>query len=140
MERQSGSFGGHVERHVELRTAVVVEDEPDIREVVALVLQQSGFTVYSFSNGKDGVDGARTHRPDLVTLDLGLPDIDGFEAARQIREFSNAGIIMVTARNQEIDAVLGLETGADDYVTKPFRPRELRQRVEAVMRRPRANW
>jgi DNA-binding response OmpR family regulator len=122
---------------MEARTAVVVEDEADIRDLVALILAGAGFTVHSFANGTDGVDAARRLLPDLVTVDLGLPDIDGFEVVRRVREFSDAYIVMLTARTQEVDTVLGLESGADEYMTKPFVPRELCRRVEAVMRRPR---
>lgn len=122
---------------MEARTAVVVEDEADIRDLISMILTGAGFSVHSFANGSDGVGAARRLRPDLVTVDLGLPDIDGFEVVRQVRGFSDAYIIMLTARTQEVDAVMGLESGADEYITKPFVPRELRHRVEAVMRRPR---
>lgn len=117
------------------RVAVVVEDDEDIRGLLEAVLQQSGFDVHSTDSGVTGVELVDSHRPDLVTLDLGLPDIDGFETARRIRTISNAHIVMLTARSDEIDTVLGLEAGADEYVTKPFRPRELRARVDAIMRR-----
>lgn len=117
------------------RTAVVVEDDADIRGLLAVVLQQSGFDVYSTESGVSGVEMVGFHDPDLVTLDIGLPDIDGFETARRIRAISDAHILMLTARADEIDTVLGLESGADEYVTKPFRPRELRARVDAIMRR-----
>ena len=89
-------------------------------------------------SGAEGVMAAKTLNPDVITLDLGLPDIDGFEVSRQIREFSDAYIVMLTARAEELDTLIGLESGADDYLTKPFRPRELRARVAAMMRRPRA--
>ncbi len=117
------------------RVAVVVEDDEDIRGLLEAVLQQSGFDVHSTDSGVSGVVLVESHRPDLVTLDLGLPDIDGFETARRIRMISDAHIVMLTARTDEIDTVLGLEAGADEYVTKPFRPRELRARVDAIMRR-----
>lgn len=117
------------------RVAVVVEDDDDIRGLLEAVLQSSGFDVHPASTGVEGVALAQGASPDLVTLDLGLPDIDGFEVARRIRHFSDAHIIMLTARSDEIDTVMGLETGADDYLTKPFSPRELRARVDAVMRR-----
>ncbi|WP_183511925.1 response regulator transcription factor [Paeniglutamicibacter cryotolerans] len=117
------------------RVAVVVEDDEDIRGLLEAVLQQSGFLVHCASGGASGVDMVLTHQPELVTLDLGLPDIDGFEVARRIRGISDAHVLMLTARAEEIDMVLGLESGADDYMTKPFRPRELRARVEAIMRR-----
>lgn len=119
------------------RVAVIVEDDQDIRELITVVLNQSGFEVHAASTGAAGVDAVRLNNPAIVTLDLGLPDIDGFEVARQIRLFSDAYIIMLTGRADEMDTLLGLETGADDYLTKPFRPRELRARVSAMMRRPR---
>ncbi len=119
----------------ERRTAVIVEDDADIRGLLEVVLQQSGFDVHSAETGALGVEMVGAHNPDLVTLDIGLPDIDGFETARRIRVISDAHILMLTARSDEIDTVLGLESGADEYVTKPFRPRELRARVDAIMRR-----
>jgi two-component system OmpR family response regulator len=121
------------------RTAVVVEDDADIRGLLEVVLQQSGFDVHSTDSGVSGVEMVGFHNPDLVTLDIGLPDIDGFETARRIRTISDAHILMLTARSDEIDTVLGLESGADEYVTKPFRPRELRARVDAIMRRRTAH-
>lgn len=115
--------------------AVVVEDDEDIRGLLEAVLSQSGFVVHATALGNDGVELVKRNAPDLVTLDLGLPDIDGFEVARRIRHSSDAHIVMLTARTDEIDTILGLETGADDFLTKPFSPRELRARVEAIMRR-----
>lgn len=119
------------------RVAVVVEDDQDIREAILQVLLASGFTVHQAATGWEGVAAVREHTPAVVSLDLTLPDIDGFEVARQVRGFSDAYIVMVTARSEELDTLLGLEAGADDYITKPFRPRELRARVEALMRRSR---
>ncbi|CAM3092605.1 Transcriptional regulatory protein YycF [Arthrobacter ulcerisalmonis] len=119
------------------RVGLVIEDDHDIRELVRTVLTQAGFDVTVASTGAEGVLIAKTLSPDVITLDLGLPDIDGFEVSRQIREFSNAYIVMLTARTEELDTLIGLESGADDYLTKPFRPRELRARVAAMMRRPR---
>ncbi|MBM6620302.1 response regulator transcription factor [Micrococcaceae bacterium RIT802] len=119
----------------ERRVAVVVEDDEDIRGLLEAVLLQSGFEVHPTGSGVSGVELVAQRDPDLVTLDLGLPDIDGFEVARRIRRTSDAHIVMLTARTDEIDTVLGLETGADDFLTKPFSPRELRARVEAIMRR-----
>ncbi|MFJ6077233.1 response regulator transcription factor [Pseudarthrobacter sp. NPDC092419] len=120
------------------RVGLVIEDDQDIRELVRTVLTQAGFEVTVAASGYEGVAAARRLNPDVITLDLGLPDIDGFEVARQIREFSDAYIVMLTARAEELDTLIGLESGADDYLTKPFRPRELRARVAAMMRRPRA--
>lgn len=122
----------------EARVGLVIEDDQDIRELVRTVLSQAGFDVTVASSGSEGVLAAKRLKPDVITLDLGLPDIDGFEVSRQIREFSDAYIVMLTARAEELDTLIGLESGADDYLTKPFRPRELRARVAAMMRRPRA--
>jgi two-component system OmpR family response regulator len=119
------------------RVAVVVEDDEDIRELMVALLGQSGFEVHAAANGTDGVDAVRENDPVLVTVDLGLPDIDGYEVTRRVRRFTDAYVVMLTARNEEIDTLMGLDAGADDYLTKPFRPRELRARVEAMLRRPR---
>ncbi|MCG2620488.1 response regulator transcription factor [Arthrobacter sp. I2-34] len=120
------------------RVAVVVEDDADIRDLISVVLGSSGFEVVVAPTGTAGIEAVREHRPAIITLDLSLPDIDGFEVARQVRQFSDAYIIMLTARAEELDTLLGLESGADDYLTKPFRPRELRARVTAMLRRPRS--
>jgi two-component system OmpR family response regulator len=122
---------------VERGVAVVVEDDDDIRSVLTEVLQQSGFAVHSTSSGWAGVEAVRVHNPDVVTMDVGLPDFDGIEASRRIRTFSDAYLIIVTGRVDEADALMGFEAGADDYLTKPFRPRELRARITAMLRRPR---
>lgn len=121
----------------ERRLAVIIEDDPDIRGLLETVLSQAGFETVSADNGIDGVAAVRQFSPVVTTLDVSLPGIDGFEAAKRIRAFSNTYIVMLTARDEEIDALQGLESGADDYVTKPFRPRELRARIEAMLRRPR---
>jgi len=117
--------------------AVVVEDDDGIRELIGTVLQQIGLEVVAVSNGVDGIAAVAEHSPILVTLDVNMPGIDGFETAKRIRAISSAYIIMLTARDEEIDALQGLGAGADDYVLKPFRPRELRARAEAMLRRPR---
>ncbi|ANY23688.1 response regulator transcription factor [Gordonia terrae] len=117
--------------------ALVIEDEPDIAEVVADYLQRSGFTVTVAPDGQEGLAAARMASPAVVILDLGLPSIDGVEVCRQLRTFTNAYIVMVTARADEVDTVIGLSVGADDYLTKPFRPRELMARIDAMLRRPR---
>lgn len=119
------------------RIAVVIEDDADIRELVATVLEQAGFDTYSAGTGTEGVDLVRRHEPLVTTLDVSMPGIDGFEAAKRIRAVSDTYIVMLTARTEEIDTVAGLQSGADDYLTKPFRPRELRARIEAMLRRPR---
>jgi two-component system, OmpR family, response regulator len=117
--------------------AVVIEDDADLRNLLVAVMRQSGFEVHSAAGGREGVDVVRHHNADVVTLDVGLPDIDGFEVLRQIRHFSDAYILMLTGRDEEPDLLTALHSGADDYITKPFRPRELRARVAAMMRRPR---
>ena len=119
------------------RIAVVIEDDADIRRLLEEVLEQGGFEVHSAGNGLEGVERVRTYRPTLVTLDISLPGIDGFEVAKRIRSFSDTYLIMLTARNDEVDTLMGLGAGADDYVAKPFRPRELRARIDAMLRRPR---
>jgi len=120
-----------------VRRAVIIEDDDDIRHLLETVLTQAGFEVTARSNGYDGIEAVRTVSPIVVTLDVNMPGIDGFETAKRIRAFSDAYIVMLTALGEEIDTLQGLEAGADDYVTKPFRPRELRARIEAMLRRPR---
>lgn len=119
--------------------ALVVEDDSDIRGLIVHSLSMQGFNVDSASNGRQGIELARTNKPDIITLDLGLPDLDGIEVCRRIREFSDAYIVMVTARIDEIDRLIGLETGADDFMSKPFSPRELQARIAAMFRRPRSS-
>ncbi|MEE6274200.1 response regulator transcription factor [Georgenia sp. MJ206] len=119
------------------RAAVVIEDDDDIRGLLVATLSQAGFTVSSAGSGAEGVELVRSESPAVTTLDVSLPDIDGFEVARRIRLFSDTYIVMLTARAEEIDTLMGLDAGADDYLTKPFRPRELRARIEAMLRRPR---
>jgi two-component system, OmpR family, response regulator len=118
-------------------TAVVVEDDDAIRQLVSVILEQIGLEVIAVSNGTDGIEAVRAHEPLVVTLDITMPGIDGFETAKRIRAISSSYIVMLTARDEEIDALQGLGSGADDYVLKPFRPRELRARIEAMLRRPR---
>jgi len=120
------------------RVAVVIEDEADIRSLIAEVLEQAGFEVHVAGNGLEGVELVRAHDPVVTTLDVSMPGIDGFEVAKRIRAISPTYIVMLTARADEIDTLQGLQAGADDYVTKPFRPRVLRARIEAMLRRPRA--
>jgi DNA-binding response OmpR family regulator len=117
------------------RVAVVIEDDADIRNLLEAILAQAGFTCYTASDGVEGIAAVRDHRPILTTLDISLPGIDGFEVARRIRAFSMTYIVMLSARDEEIDTLMGLDAGADDYLTKPFRPRELRARIEAMLRR-----
>ena len=114
---------------------LVVDDEPKIVEVVGDYLRSAGFSVTTAADGDGAVASARARPPDLVVLDLGLPGLDGLDVARELRRASPVPIIMLTARGEETDRVLGLELGADDYLVKPFSPRELVARVRAVLRR-----
>ncbi len=116
---------------------LVVDDAPEFLELISGLLRKEGYEVDEAADGTSAIEAARAHDPDLVVLDLSLPDLDGMEVCRQLREFTDAYVLMLTARDDEIDRVMGLKTGADDYVTKPFSPRELAARVEAMLRRPR---
>ncbi len=120
------------------RTAVVVEDDGDVGELISGLLEQSGFDVVVARTGADALAIVRDTRPDLVTLDMSLPDIDGVEVCRQIRQTSDCYVIVVSGRSAEVDRLVGLEVGADDYLVKPFSMRELQARVAALFRRPRA--
>ena len=117
--------------------ALVIEDDPQIIESITLCFQLrwAGVRVVSASEGERGLELAETESPDVIILDLGLPDIDGFEVLRQVRSFSEVPLIILSVRGEEIDKVKGLELGADDYVTKPFAPAEFLARVKAVTRR-----
>ncbi len=117
--------------------ALVVDDEAPLADVVASYLKRESFEVHVAHDGRDALAVAREIDPDVVILDIGLPGVDGIEVCRQLRIFSDAYIIMLTARDTEVDTIVGLSVGADDYVTKPFSPRELVARVRAVLRRPR---
>jgi DNA-binding response OmpR family regulator len=119
------------------RTAVVVEDDRDLGELISGLLDKAGFDVTIARTGGDALTVVRDQRPDLVTLDLTLPDIDGVEVCRQIRQVSDCYVIVVSARTGELDRLIGLEVGADDYLVKPFSVRELQARVAALFRRPR---
>jgi DNA-binding response OmpR family regulator len=116
---------------------LVVEDEPNILELLSASLRYAGFEVITAGAGTEAVQAAQRHRPDLIVLDVMLPDIDGFEVCRLVRERSSCPVIMLTAKGAEEDKVRGLRLGADDYVTKPFSAQELLARVEAVLRRAR---
>ena len=117
------------------KSVLVVDDEPKIVEVVGDYLRSAGFSVTTAADGDGAVASARARPPDLVVLDLGLPGLDGLDVARELRRASPVPIIILTARGEETDRVLGLELGADDYLVKPFSPRELLARVRAVLRR-----
>jgi DNA-binding response OmpR family regulator len=116
---------------------LIVEDEPVLQETLAYNLTRQGYLVESVGDGQLAVDTARRYRPDLILLDIMLPGIDGFEVCRLVRQEMNVPILMLTARDDEIDRVIGLEIGADDYITKPFSMRELMARVKAHLRRMR---
>jgi DNA-binding response OmpR family regulator len=118
-----------------MKTVLVVDDEPKIVQLARDYLEHAGFDVVTAADGRAALDQLRKRRPDLVVLDLGLPELDGLDVTRSIRRDSNLPIIMLTARDDEVDKLLGLELGADDYLTKPFSPRELVARVKAVLRR-----
>src|SRR6266511_3763415 len=120
--------------------ALVVDDEPPLVRLVTSYLERDGFQVQAAGDGQQAAELARTFKPEVIVLDLMLPRVDGIEACRQIRTFSAAYIVMLTARAEEVDKLigLGLGVGADDYLTKPFSPRELVARIRAMLRRPRA--
>jgi two-component system, OmpR family, alkaline phosphatase synthesis response regulator PhoP len=118
-----------------MRTILVVDDEPKIVQLAQDYLEHAGFAVVTAHDGKAALASARGKRPDLVILDLGLPELDGLDVARTLRAESNVPIVMLTGRSEESDKLVGLELGADDYVTKPFSPKELVARVRAVLRR-----
>ncbi len=116
---------------------LVVDDEPPIIDLVRGYLEREGYAVLAAADGPAAVAAVRADRPDVVILDLMLPGLDGIEVCRQIRTFSDAYVLMLTARSEEIDRIVGLSVGADDYLVKPFSPRELVARVKALLRRPR---
>ena len=118
-----------------MKQILVVDDEPRIADICRDYLERAGFKVTTASNGADALVIARNLQPDLVVLDLGLPKLDGLDVTKALRKYSNVPIIMLTARVDESDKLVGLELGADDYLTKPFSPRELVARVRAVFRR-----
>ena len=118
-------------------TILVVEDELALRDTLTYNLKKDGFTVEAVGDGRSALDSARKFKPDLILLDIMLPELDGFEVARILRKEMTTPILMLTARDDEIDRVVGLEMGADDYLTKPFSMRELMARVKAQLRRSR---
>ncbi|WP_146844893.1 response regulator transcription factor [Cellulomonas terrae] len=120
-----------------VRRAVVVDDEEPLSNVIAGYLERDGFDVHQVHDGAEAVPLLREIDPDLVVLDLGLPGLDGVEVCRQLRTFSDCYVIMLTARAKEVDTLRGLRVGADDYMTKPFSPRELVARANTLLRRPR---
>ena len=124
---------------MDARTAVVVEDDHDVGDAISKLLDQAGFDVTVARTGTEALALIGEARPDLVTLDLTLPDIDGVEVCRQIRTSSDCYVIVVSGRTAEVDRLIGLEVGADDYLVKPFSMRELQARVAALFRRPRSS-
>jgi DNA-binding response OmpR family regulator len=116
---------------------LVVDDAPEFVEMIVPLLEREGYETEVARDGEDAIETARSFAPDVIVLDLGLPKLDGVEVCRTIRSFSDAYVVMLTARADEVDRVVGLEVGADDYMTKPFSPRELVARVRAMLRRPR---
>jgi DNA-binding response OmpR family regulator len=120
--------------------ALVVDDAPEFRELVGAVLRREGFRVDLADDGDAALAIARRSEPDVVVLDIGLPGIDGVEVCRRLRTFSDAYVVMLTGRNDEVDKLIGLSVGADDYITKPFSNRELVARIRAMLRRPRKGF
>ncbi|MFD6856131.1 response regulator [Rhodococcus sp. NPDC060090] len=116
---------------------MVVEDEAALANLIGSYLERDGFEATITGDGADAIALARRIDPDVLVLDLGLPSLDGVEVCRQLRTFSDAYVVMLTARTEEVDTLIGLSVGADDYMTKPFSPRELMARIQAMMRRPR---
>lgn len=135
MTDAAGEQGLPERRH----SAVVVDDDADMRRLIVHVLERAGIAVETAASGAEALEVVRRVAPDLVTLDLTLPDMDGTEVCRSLRGFSDAYVIMITGRDSEIDRLLGLDVGADDYMSKPFSPQELRARTAALLRRPRAS-
>ena len=118
-------------------SVLVVEDAPEFQTLIGAALSHAGYGVRLADDGESGVELARAMNPEVIVLDLGLPGIDGLETCRRMRAFTNAPVIMLTAKDEETDLLVGLAAGADDYMTKPFSPKELVARVTAILRRPR---
>jgi DNA-binding response OmpR family regulator len=144
---RAGALPWHIEEHAPMSdrqatseappTVLVVDDEPNIREMIAINLRREGVEVLFAEDGHTAVDLARDAHPDLVVLDIMMPGMDGFDACRSIREHSTVPILLLSARGEEIDRIVGLELGADDFLVKPFAMRELVARVRAMLRRAR---
>ncbi|MEO9526267.1 response regulator transcription factor [Roseibium sp.] len=117
------------------RTILVVDDDPHIRDVICFALQKASYSFETAGDGKEALDKALLCNPSLIVLDIGLPEMDGLEVCRHLRRTSEVPILFLSARDDEIDRIVGLELGADDYVTKPFSPRELTARVSAILKR-----
>jgi len=127
----SGARGG--------QRVLVVDDAQEFIDMIVPLLNREGYVTATATDGAAAIDEVRSFNPDVIVLDLGLPKVDGVDVCRQVRSFSDAYVIMLTARADEVDRVVGLEVGADDYMTKPFSPRELVARVRAMLRRPRSS-
>jgi DNA-binding response OmpR family regulator len=121
------------------QSVLVVEDEQSIASFISLYLKNAGYTVRAAATGSSALNAVAAETPSLILLDLNLPDMDGIEICRRIRKSSDVPILMLTARDEDVDKIIGLEVGADDYLTKPFNPRELVARVKAVLRRSSAD-
>ncbi|MEE1617863.1 response regulator transcription factor [Brachybacterium sp. J153] len=119
-----------------MRTALVVEDDDDIRMLLRVILTQDDYSVTVVENGQAGIDAALSLRPDLCVVDVGLPDMEGYQVVTELTGIVAGHIVMLSARSTEDDARKGLEAGADDYLTKPFRPRMLREQLQAIVARP----
>lgn len=128
-------FGLALKKQVNMQTILVIDDDPHIREIVEFSLQRAGFSVLLAKDGKAGLEAFKAEKPDLVVLDILMPEMDGTEVCRLLRAESQVPIVFLTSVDEEVDRILGLEMGGDDYVTKPFSPRELVARVKAVLRR-----
>lgn len=120
-----------------METILIADDEEPIRELLSLYLEKEGFSVISAGDGEQALAAARAQSPDLIVLDLMMPKLSGYEVCRELRRDSDIPILMLTARGEEVDRIVGLELGADDYLGKPFHPRELTARVKAILRRAR---
>ncbi len=117
---------------------LIVDDEPSVLNLVSAYLRPEGYEIYTASDGPSGLKSARSYRPDVIVLDIMLPEMDGLEVLSQLRRESEAYVIMLTAKTEEMDKIIGLTVGADDYLTKPFSPRELVARIKAALRRMRS--
>ena len=118
-----------------MQSVLVVDDDPHIREVVCFALEQAGFTTLTATDGVQAIEQHRTHNPDLIVLDVLMPELDGLAVCTELRRISSVPIVLLSSRDEEVDRILGLDMGADDYVGKPFSPRELVARVKANLRR-----
>lgn len=119
-----------------MATALVIEDDDDIRRLLEVVLTQAGYSVAATDTGRGGLEAIEAQVPDLLLVDVGLPDIEGYEVVRRVRDRVGGHIVMLSARSQEADVQLGIDAGADEYLTKPFRPRQLREQLTEIVSQP----